>query len=900
MQEDIKPAFSVKNIPIVFSADNNYTPMMGVAIYSLIKNVSDEYNYDILIFNKDISQENKEKILGMIDGEKNISIRFIDFSEIVKDLKLPTFKNYTIEIYFRLFMPYILEKYDKALYLDSDLVLTGDVAKLWNEDLKGKTLGAVIDIGMVLHYYTKGKKYIKKEYFENTLKKVNPDKYFNSGVLIIDLKQMKEKYDLENDILKIIEQEELHYPDQDALNILFCDDTQYISFRYNCVPENCGNRNIENICKDVPEELANAYVESRKDPIIVHYALIEKPWIYSCKLDYELYKYFWIYAAESPYAYDVISIKKKKANFAEVKYIIDTFYSEKMNKVLKKKDIKYVWKNKVIARESKLPFYYECCEITKDGIMIEGYSNILKEENPEDVQFYFRLNGDAFYKCDVFERRVNRYQKCIEKVKDPTFGKAVGFKCLIPFNKDEKIYKITCYRKYEDKYIKKKYIKSGRYFPIDKKNRNQYFYKNGYIMTFNKNKTLILKRANILTKIVKEVKFLRAIWKRNLKHDRTAAMVRILLFIRDIFKRKPIWLIYDNYITDDNGIAFYNYLKNNKRKKCKPYFIIQKNSPKYEELRKDRHVVVANTQRFRWLSLVSEVLVGSVINASYRFPFQKITDDYRDRLMRRKFVFLQHGIITDDLTKEHNKYVYFPSGFITSAKAEYNSLLEYPYHYTEKEVWLTGLARYDLLYNNPKKYITIMPTWRKYLNDPNTENKVVSDFEKSKFFKFYSSLLNNKELLENAEKYGYKICFKPHPLLKKAAHLFIQPENEEKIKILDDYNYRNVFAESSLIVSDYSSAVLDFVYLRKPIIYAHFDRKEFFENHVYDQGYFDYDKDGFGKVEVNLDETVKDIIKYMKKDCKLEKKYINNIDNFFAYDDKENCKRIYEKIVELD
>ena len=112
--------------------------------------------------------------------------------------------------------------------------------------------------------------------------------------------------------------------------------------------------------------------------------------------------------------------------------------------------------------------------------------------------------------------------------------------------------------------------------------------------------------------------------------------------------------------------------------------------------------------------------------------------------------------------------------------------------------------------------------------------------------------------------------------------------------------YRDIFSTSSLVLTDYSSVAFDFAYLRKPLIYAHFDKKEFDVYHTHDKGYFDYESDGFGEVEYDLDSTVNRLIEYMENGCKLKEKYRERIDEFFAFNDRNNCKRIYEAIKSLE
>ena len=116
-----------------------------------------------------------------------------------------------------------------------------------------------------------------------------------------------------------------------------------------------------------------------------------------------------------------------------------------------------------------------------------------------------------------------------------------------------------------------------------------------------------------------------------------------------------------------------------------------------------------------------------------------------------------------------------------------------------------------------------------------------------------------------------------------------------------DTSYRDVYAESSLVLTDYSSAVFDFAYLRKPVIYCHFDYEVFFQDsQIYREGYFDYIQDGFGEVAYDLEQTIDLILEYAANGCRLKDLYRERIDSFFAYNDQNNCRRVMEKIVALD
>ena len=139
--------------------------------------------------------------------------------------------------------------------------------------------------------------------------------------------------------------------------------------------------------------------------------------------------------------------------------------------------------------------------------------------------------------------------------------------------------------------------------------------------------------------------------------------------------------------------------------------------------------------------------------------------------------------------------------------------------------------------------------------------------------------------------------FALHPLQQKQAKDFIENEYVEVIKENVDFNKE--FSENSLLITDYSSVAFDFAYLKKMVIYTQFDREEFFKGQVYEEGYFKYDKDGFGPVCYDYESTVKEIVKALNNDCKLEDEYLQRIKDFYYKFDKENSKRVYEEIIKL-
>ena len=194
LERDIKPAFKDKNITVCFSSDNNYIKYLSVAIESLIEHSNENNNYDILIFEKEIKRHFKDKILFQISKHKNISVRFINIKVLANKYLSNinrTINHYNESIFYRYFIPQLLKRYNKVVYLDCDLIILDDIANLYNIDLENNSLGVVRDIEM--HRWLKDRKIRQEKIdFNNNMGIKDSTKYFNSGVLVMNLKKMIE------------------------------------------------------------------------------------------------------------------------------------------------------------------------------------------------------------------------------------------------------------------------------------------------------------------------------------------------------------------------------------------------------------------------------------------------------------------------------------------------------------------------------------------------------------------------------------------------------------------------------------------------------------------------------------------------------------------------------------
>lgn len=131
-----------------------------------------------------------------------------------------------------------------------------------------------------------------------------------------------------------------------------------------------------------------------------------------------------------------------------------------------------------------------------------------------------------------------------------------------------------------------------------------------------------------------------------------------------------------------------------------------------------------------------------------------------------------------------------------------------------------------------------------------------------------------------------------HPNFAKQWEYF----NENSIfTVKEKCNQQEILAESSLLITDYSSIFFDFGYMLKPTIFIQFDYDEY-RNNQYPKGYFDYEKDGFGPICNGIQCTIKEIISNIENKCELKKIYFKRIKRFFKYFDNANSYRTYAAI----
>lgn len=242
----------MEDINILMSVNKKFLKNSEEMIFSLLYYSSKKINLYLMYQEKELNQtdiKSLSQFVAKTGKGKLIPIKFNTTK--LKGVRVTGEDGYffSIETYSRLFCAFYLPKnVDKILYLDVDMVCTGDINELYEVSLEGKIWAGVED----------------KDIQEKDLIRLDLPKsyrYINAGVALINVKKLRENYSEPDILTPIIENhKEWIYLDQDFINKVFAGDIKIIEEKYNLLAK------------------SKRYSELKEKPLIIHYAGSVKPW----------------------------------------------------------------------------------------------------------------------------------------------------------------------------------------------------------------------------------------------------------------------------------------------------------------------------------------------------------------------------------------------------------------------------------------------------------------------------------------------------------------------------------------------------------------------------------------------------------------------------------------------
>ncbi|AXH98440.1 glycosyltransferase family 8 protein [Sporosarcina sp. PTS2304] len=234
-------------INIILASDDGYIPHAAVMMTSVLENTRTPDKIHFFLLDAGVSVTNR-KILDDISTKYNAAIDFLTINKsLFTDFYVSHHINHTS--YFRIVAPTILPKtVERAIYLDCDLIVTKDINDMSVIDIKGATLAAVSD------------PYGSERVTELDIKN---KRYFNAGVLLIDITKWNEN-NLTEKIIDYIKENNnlLKFWDQDAINGVVQGEWFELDYRWNAQKRHFDDMNESNLL----------------NPFIIHYTSDTKPW----------------------------------------------------------------------------------------------------------------------------------------------------------------------------------------------------------------------------------------------------------------------------------------------------------------------------------------------------------------------------------------------------------------------------------------------------------------------------------------------------------------------------------------------------------------------------------------------------------------------------------------------
>ncbi|MDT3428867.1 CDP-glycerol glycerophosphotransferase (TagB/SpsB family) [Paenibacillus forsythiae] len=347
-----------------------------------------------------------------------------------------------------------------------------------------------------------------------------------------------------------------------------------------------------------------------------------------------------------------------------------------------------------------------------------------------------------------------------------------------------------------------------------------------------------------------------------------------------------IWLIGERVDqAEDNGFEFFKYCREHYPHR-RIFYVIDPNSNDILKINHYGNIIYHSTFKHHVYVLAAEKYISAWTFKESLLPrnFNKLFGS-SDRLRKKKNICLQHGVIIHNISPYMHKDIYNIDYLLCSSEKE-KEIIKSTLGYSDEEILVTGLARFDNLVNaNPKRQILVMPTWRRYL-----ANKSRELFESSTFFETYRQLLTNQRLIKLLDQFSYELVFYLHHNFQKYSSSF--KLDSERITVVDSRltSAASLIQSSAILITDYSSVASDFVYMNRPVLFYQFDS---YHNHHSPIEEIEYSDLG------NVAETEEDLFRQLEQwfttrveDDQLEERralLFNNVD-------ANNCSRIFASV----
>ena len=400
-----------RRIPIFYACDDNFVKYTIVSLNSMIKNASKKEKYEIYVLHTYITDVMKNKLLEL--QNENFKITFCDVTSHLESIydRLPIRDYYSKTTYYRLFIAEMFPEYEKAIYIDSDTVVQGDISELYAIDIGDNYLGGCHEQAMV-----------QVDAFGTYAEQVvgvSRHNFFNAGMIVINCEQFREHAVLDRFIEYLHDYNFVVTQDEDYLNLICKDRVYWLDQRWNT---------------EIFGEIAYPIEEAN----ILHYIMTSKPWHYD---DCRHGDIFWKYAEDTSVygeikevlaaytdeqkAADAVSGEKLVALAIEETNREDN-YQKRLNKILRAKDRVEILE-KIAEYERKGIFDLDVEDDPPGKVLMPDDIEYLKEGPAEKVKTEMAFQAARLFVKDLMKEKklIVKEIKGIENLRDLQSGAVI-------------------------------------------------------------------------------------------------------------------------------------------------------------------------------------------------------------------------------------------------------------------------------------------------------------------------------------------------------------------------------------------------------------------------------------------------------------------------------------------
>ena len=245
--------------------DDNYVLPTRVAICSMAKNRKARSHINFYVLGDGLSTYS---ILSLTNMNRFMGVRVnvMDKSDLLKTYEnINQSRHVTPAALLKFFLPQIFYNYDKILYLDSDIIVQDDLSELYNTDISDKYAVGIKDTLCV----------VNRQYMDNV--GINNEFYFNSGVMLLNLKKMRDD-NITEKLIKYRLEVPQHFMDQDAFNAIIGSNVRFVSWKYNFLNYYMTVLDTRQLSSFFGYDFNKPFWKIYDSAIILHLGGKEKPW----------------------------------------------------------------------------------------------------------------------------------------------------------------------------------------------------------------------------------------------------------------------------------------------------------------------------------------------------------------------------------------------------------------------------------------------------------------------------------------------------------------------------------------------------------------------------------------------------------------------------------------------